>query len=238
MRPNSRQLAMRDPAAAILLGALAPANGNFGHESNARFGNDFGTDFGSDNPWGAEFGHDPGYNFGFDHYGAEAAAVAIPKPTAANMMAAWNAQVQRHVANKKRETLLEPNKGADAKVERYAFPISQALTIGTGVAINLVGNPTVHIRPQRVVMNAPCPMFALITTIQVANVLVTVGPGSVDASDFSNVAVGTSMDMPTLTPANAARVIGTYSGLIPPGFTNGFVTVFTANFIGWASIVA
>lgn len=60
MRPTSKTLALRDPAAAILLGALAAP----------------GTDF------GVEFGEDAGYNYGGPEFGEDA-------PTAANMAQAW-----------------------------------------------------------------------------------------------------------------------------------------------------
>lgn len=234
---NAQSLSRRDPAAAVLLGAISGTD--FGVERRQQGRSDFGVDFGAEfgneaNPWG----HDPGYNFGFDHYGAEGQPIAVPKPTPAAMMSAWNAQVQNHIANRKREVLLEPNKGASAKVERYAFPISQAITIGTPVAINLQGNPSVNIRPQRVVMNAPSPNYVYLTLIQVANVVVTVGPGVQDAWDYAAEAVGTSLDLPTLTPANQARVQGNYLGFIPPGYTNGAASFFVASFLGWASIVA
>ncbi len=243
MRSNASMLSRRDPAAAVLLGAIAGAD--FGHDRqrsnrHADFGTEFGTDFGTEeNPWG----HDPGYNFGFDHYGADtsfgaAAAVAAPRPTAAAMMNAWQRQTAMAAANRKREVLLEPNAGANTKVERYAFPISQAIVIGTAVAINLQGNPSVHIRPQRIVMNAPSPNYVYLSLIQVANVVVTVGPGVQDAWDYAAEAVGTSLDLPTLAPANQARVQGNYLGFIPPGYTNGAASFFVSTFMGWASIVA
>lgn len=246
MRPTSRELSRRDPAAAVLLGAMAAAGTDFGWEPGRNSQrSQFGVEFGGHDPWG----HDPGYNwgrdpitFGWDHYGADAPPAAVqaaPRPTPQAMMAAWNNEVRRHQQNMKREMLLEPNKGAEAKVERYTLPISQSITIGTAAqAISLLGNPSVNLRPQRVTMNAPSPSFVFISLIQVANVVVTVGPGTLDAYDFNPNAVGTSLDLPTLTPANSARVQGTNSGFIPPGYTNGATTTFVANFMGWASIIA
>lgn len=249
-RHTSRTLAARDPAAAILLGAMSAPNGaDFGHE-RARaprgpapspfgrsrrdpFGADFGADFGEDNPWG----HDPGYNFGFDHYGADAAVA--PKPTAAAMEAAWNKTVRTQMANRRREALLEPNKGADCKVERYAMPTSQAITIGTALAgFTILANPTVNIRPQRAVSNAPNQSFVFLLTMSVANVNVLVGPGVQDAYDYASEAQGTSLDIPTLTPSNPIRITGNYTGFIPANFVVGNASFFTMTFIGWASIVA
>jgi hypothetical protein len=239
-RNNAQSLSRRDPAAAVLLGAISGSD--FGVErrkGSAQFGTEFGTEFGNaSNPWG----HDPGYNFGFDHYGAEGAAsqaaAVVPQATPQAMLAAWQHQNRQHMVNAKRTVLLEPNAGASTKVERYAFPISQAIVIGTPVAINLQGNPSVHIRPQRVVMNAPSPNYVYLTLIQVANVVVTVGPGVQDAWDYAAEAVGTSLDLPTLSPANQARVQGNYLGFIPPGYVEGADSFFVATFMGWASIVA
>lgn len=257
-RHTSRSLASRDPAAAILLGAISAPNGaDFGLERNPRmqarqqrpqrtapfarqmrrdpFGSDpsFGADFGEDNPWG----HDPGYNFGFDHYGAD--AVTAPKPTPAAMEAAWNKTVRAHVANRRREALLEPNKGADAKVERYAMPTAQAITIGTALAgWTILANPTVNIRPQRVTSNAPNQNYVFLLSMSVANVNVLVGPGVQDAYDYASEAVGTSLDIPTLTPSNPIRIVGNYTGFVPANFVVATATFFTMTFIGWASIVA
>lgn len=258
-RHTSRSLVNRDPAAAILMGAINGAD--FGAERRRQsaachapaqqrpslltrrrptrnpFGDDVsfgGPDFGQDNPWG----HDPGYNFGFDHYGADA-PVAVPRPTAAAMEQAWNEKVRNHVANRKREMLLEPNKGADSKVERYAMPTSQAITIGTALnGFTILANPTVNIRPQRVISNAPNQAYVFLLTMSVANVNVLVGPGVQDAFDYSAEAQGTSLDIPTLTPSNPIRITGNYTGFVPGTFVVGTSSFFTMTFIGWASIVA
>ncbi len=258
-RHTSSSLVRRDPAAAILMGAIKGNNfgldrsPSFGGQRSAppqramfanrrapqrnRFGDDVnfgGPDFGQDNPWG----HDPGYNFGFDHYGADA-PVTVPRPTAAAMEQAWNEKVRSHVANRKREMLLEPNKGADSKVERYAMPTSQAITIGTVLSgWTILANPTVNIRPQRVLSNAPNQNYVFLLTMSVANVNVLVGPGVQDAYDYAAEAQGTSLDIPTLTPSNPIRITGNYTGFVPGTFVVGTNTFFTMSFIGWASIVA
>ncbi len=256
-RHTSRSLINRDPAAAILMGAINGAD--FGVERRRQsapapmqrrpslmqrrrpqrnpFGDDpafGGPDFGQDNPWG----HDPGYNWGADHYGADA-PVSVPRPTAAAMEQAWNDKVRQHVANRKREMLLEPNKGADSKVERYAMPTSQAIVIGTVQnGFTILANPTVNIRPQRVVSNAPNQNYVFLLTMSVANVNVLVGPGVQDAYDYSSESVATSLDIPTLTPSNPIRITGNYTGFVPGTFVVGTATFFTMTFIGWASIVA
>lgn len=49
MRPNSKTLALRDPAAAILIGALAAPGSDFGVEFGG-YGDDYGVEFGDDAP--------------------------------------------------------------------------------------------------------------------------------------------------------------------------------------------
>lgn len=237
MRPNASQLAMRDPAAAILLGAIAGAD--FGAESDSDFGADFGDD------WGADFGStfapagddDYGMDFGAD-FGAAVAAGAIAKPTPQQLAQGYLKGVAKAKKTAQRKNLLEPNAGSSAKVERYSFAISQAITIGTAVAINMTGSPDVDIRPQRVVCNAPAPLYVFLSLIKVANVTVTVGPGVEDAFDYSAQAQGTTLDLPTLTPANRATVQGNYTGFIPPGYVGATSSFFVTSFKGWASIVA
>lgn len=232
-RNNSAVLARRDPARASLLGAITGAT--FGREPAAndtrrsRFGRDpqFGTDvqFGNDG-WPTQ----PGYNFGAD---------AAPAPTPQAMMSAWQAHTKQQMANQRREVLLEPNKDVTAKVERYVMPTSQAITIGTALnPFTITANPTVNIRPSRVVSNCPCPAFAFLTRISVANVNVLVGPGVQDAWDYAAEAQGTSLDIPTLSPSNPITIQGQYTGLIPAGYNSGLATFLCFSFIGWASVTA
>jgi len=237
MRPNASILAMRDPALAAILGAFS--GGNFGsersrsHAGQADFGDedDFGDDMGDD------VGDDAGAEFG-DDYGAEfGAAAVVRRPTQAAMIRAWRARRAANRRTHRRELLLEPNKGSTQKVERYSFSVNQALVLGTAAAIVASGNPDTTIRPQRVTMNAPTMGFATVTEIKVANVAVTVG-GIGDAFEYSPVGVGMSLDMPTLSPANRATVLGFYTGFVPPGFVLAAPYTFVASFKGPASIVA
>ena len=221
MRPNAKKLALRDPAMAILVGAL-------GAEDNA----DFGAEFGDDD-WG--FGDD---FEGDDDYGAEFGAAALSKPTPAKVAAVWQKHSRAVARTGNRNMLLEPNKGSSIKVERYSFSIEQTIVFGTAVALNMTGQPDTTIRPQTVTMNAPTPMFATISTIKVANVSVTVGPGSEDAYNYNANGWGRSLDMPTLSPANRATVTGAYTGYVPPGFVAATSVSFNASFKGPASIVA
>lgn len=214
MRPNSKSLATRDMALAVLTGAI----------SGSDFGGEYGYDFGDDYGFGYEFGDEP-------------APSPAPKPTPTAMAQAWAAHTKSQAHTERRAMLIEPNKNSKIKVERYAFSVNQALTLGTAVALSASGQPDTNIRPQRVTMNAPSPGFATISEIKVANVSVTVG-GTADAFDFNALGVGQSLDMPTLTPANRATVLGNYTGFVPPGFVGGTAYTFCASFKGPASIVA
>lgn len=238
MRPNSQQLALRDPAAAALLGLVGDAGANFGNETDfgAAFGyGDFspmGND-GTDLAVGADFGDDWGADFG-----AAAAAAAKGTPSPAQLMALWNSHKVKAVTTNKRASLLEPNKHSNVKVERYSFGLSQAITIGTPVALGLSGNPSVDIRPQRICTNVPGPNFAFLNLIQVANVVVTVGNGVEDANDYAANAVGTILDLPTLSTQTPARVTGNYFGFVPASYVAPSASFFTTSFKGWANIVA
>lgn len=239
MRPNSSQLALRDPAAASLLGLVAVAGTNFGAESN--FGAEFGAEFGygdfspmgtdgTSMMVGAEFGDDS------SDWGAEFGAAAAP--SSAQLVALHKKQLAKAAVTARRASLLEPNKHSDVKVERYSFGLSQAITIGTAVAIALQGNPSVDIRPQRICTNVPGPNFVFLNLIQVANVVVTVGSGVEDANDYAANAVGTILDLPTLSTQTPARVTGNYLGFVPPAYIAPSASFFTTSFKGWANIVA
>jgi len=272
MRPNALALAMRDPAAAIMAGAISGADFGcddpFGSELHPnRTGqnrydsrgeqwapgndvSDFGADFGyALEPFGADFGADFGYSdfspvgsdmassdygadFGDDDFGA----AANPTPQQLMQMHKRVVASNRHTA--RRASLLEPNKGSRIKVERYSFGLSQDIVVGTPVAIAMNGNPSVDMRPQRVTSNAPGPNFVFLSLIQVANVVVTVGQGFEDANDYAAHAVGTMLDLPTLSPQNRATIAGTYDGFIPPAYIEGAASRFCMSFKGWAEIVA
>jgi hypothetical protein len=227
--PSASLLARRDPATLAILGLAAST---FGSQFAGEFGDDYGDDYGDDDiaaEIGAEFGDDVG----------AAVARKIARAPGANpaAMNAWKKQQAEMARTQRRAAILNPNKGSGVKVERYAFTISSALTIGVGAGLAITGQPDTTIRPQRVTMNAPSPMFVFINEIKVANVSVTVGSGAEDAFNYGAMAVGQSLDMPTLTPANRATVLGTYSGYVPPGFVIGMVTQFSVTFKGPASVI-
>jgi hypothetical protein len=194
---------------------------------------------------GAEFGAE----FGYYGYGADAphpAAMAhAPHPMAhrghapihPEHAALLRAHHHRQHQTEVRERLLEPNKGSTTKVERYDFSLNQTLTIGTPVVVDMSLQPSVTLRPQRLICNAPAPGFVSFLTIQVANVAVTVG-NATDAYSYSAVAVGSHLDCPTLSPANRATLAGTYSGYSPVGYAPASLFLFVSTFQGPATIVA
>ncbi len=137
-------------------------------------------------------------------------------PTPANMQQAW-AEKQ---ATRAREALIDPNRNSLAKIQRYAFGVSQTLTLETAAVVAQSGNPQTNFRPQRITSNAPLPGFARFSAMSVANVGVIVG-GQVDAFDFSADGQDQQLDLPTLSPANSVNVAGNYDALLPAG---GYVT--------------
>jgi len=211
-KTNARTLAMRDPALAALTGAMGGA--------------DFGTEFGDD--LGVEFGY-------ADAWGAEGAMV--PAPTKDQALQAFAQMHQQNMKSARRASLLEPNRGSSVKIERYAMSLSQALTLGTAVALSMSQNPDVNIRPQRAVANAPQPGFCTIDNIKAANVSALVG-GTADAFMFNANAWGVQLDLPTLSPANRLSVTGNYTGFVPPGYVSGVAYTFSISFTGPASVIA
>jgi hypothetical protein len=237
MRPNAKQLAMRDPALAALMGAI----------SGDDFGSEFGGEMGEYGSYGFEFGLEPGAllssaasagpgsilsRVASDTISSQA-ALAPPRSVQAIVQQAQTQEAHTEV----RTRMLEPNKHSRVKVERYAFALNSTLTLGVASAIDTSGSPDTNIRPQRVTINAPSPGFVTVSEIKVANVSVSVG-GTQDAFDYASAAVGASLDMPTLSPANKARVLGNYTGFVPPGFVGGASYLLAISFKGPASVIA
>jgi len=220
MRPNARLLASRDPATLAALG-LSPAN----------FGSEFAGEFGFDPNLASihgDFGEDEEFMFAGD-FGADAA----PAATGAVVRAA----AAKRVRTARRASIMHPNQGSDIKVERYTFSVATPLIIGTASAIDMSNNPDVSIRPQRMTTNAPMVMFVTLSDVKVANASVTVGGAALDAFQFNPNAVGQTLDLPTLTPANRVRVVGAYTGMVPPGFVVGSTVQFSVSFNGPATVM-
>lgn len=238
---HSRNLATRDKATAALLGLIGATTAiSLASGMGADFGVDFGDDNGNDDEsYGSDFGVDFGSDYGVD-FGAEAAAAAVQatsQPSTQQMLAVWKNHMSKQQRSQGRARLLEPNSGSDVKIERYGFSVNASLTLGTAAAITASGNPDTNIRPQRVTMNSPAPGFATVSEIKVANVSVTVG-GIGDMYEYNANGVGQSLDMPTLTPAQRATILGSYSGFVPPGFVAASPYLFCGSFKGPATITA
>jgi hypothetical protein len=229
MRPNATQLANRNPALAALVGAIPNRGADFGGgrrraapPSPTRDRATFGYEHGQDRPY----------------FGDEA-----PAHPADTHPAVVHEIVRRHHhrehMTRHRELVLEPNKGSDVKIERYSFPLAQALTLGTPAAFTtLTGTPSVYIRSQRVTTNAPAYGFAYITGIQTGNVNALVGAVGEDAADYNAGAFDSHLDLPTLAPGIPMVVTGNYTGFVPPGYTGGNPFLFTISFKGPASMTA
>jgi hypothetical protein len=240
--PTASLLAKRDLATMAILGLQVS---NFGSRFAGEFGDDVGDDYGADvgddvgdiaAEMGAEFGDEVGAAVAAKLRGRRRPQRAAPANPA--IQAAWQKHQMEKARTQRRAAILNPNQGSGVKVERYAFSISTAIVIGTGAGIAITGQPDTTIRPQRVSMNAPSTNYVFINEIKVANVSVTVGAGAEDAFNYNPMGVGQSLDMPTLSPANRATVLGTYTGYVPPGFTAGMNTQFTVTFKGPASVIA
>jgi hypothetical protein len=231
MRPNSHQLAMRDPALASIMGALP--------------GSDFGAvrraapRASAPRRGTASFG-DMGFGFGF---GAEA-PLAPPPPHVAHHAGHMLSEEQRralhhhemmqhHTMN--RAMLLDPNRYSTLKVQGYSFSLNQALVIGAVLAFNVTLQPNSKIRPKRMVSNVPSPAMVTLSAVQVANVNVLIG-ASDDAYIYSPNSFSLENEFPTLDTSTRATMTGGYSGYAPVGFSPGFPYLFALTFQGPAAL--
>ena len=181
-------------------------------------------------------GGDDESDFGVEFGAAPTKLAKVSKGQVRQLLARRFAMMQR---TNRRGRILEPNKGSAVKVERYVFTVSETLTLATPQAFTtLTGQPDTAIRPQRLTCNAPSPGFAFLQEIKLANVSVSVGSGQEDAFNYGANAVDASLDMPTLTPANRATILGNYTGFVPPGYVGAAAYTFSASFKGPARIVA
>jgi hypothetical protein len=261
MRPNATQLAARNPALASLVGALPSRGADFGGSrgtapgfraavrSQARPAQRGQATFGYEH-------HQERPVFG-DDFGAEGAPAAAMQQGVSHLRHGmhpdhpmhpdnWNrsmAVLERHHHRehftRHRELVLEPNKGSDVKIERYSFPLAQALVLGTPAAFTtLTGTPSVYIRSQRVTTNAPAYNFAFLTGIQTGNVNAIVGAAGEDAAGYNAGAFDSHLDLPTLAPGIPLVVSGNYTGFVPATYTGGNPFLFTISFKGPASMTA
>lgn len=231
---NARQLALRDPARAALLGAIGGSD--FGSSVPVRTapmkfspGDDYG--FGDDD---TGFGDDE-YGFGAaaKHHAA-AAHLSKSKPHPAEVAKVWHEHHAKKARAMSRAVKLDPNMGSDVKVERYTMSLAQTFVLGTGGSFdtNMAQSPSTDFRPQLMTANVPTPGLAYLQSLAMANVLVTVGTGSEDLFAYNANSWGRNLDMPTLTPANKAIAQGTFTTFVPPGYVNGASYTLTLSFKG------
>ena len=268
---SQRNLILREPALAMLMGAM-PMGNDFG------FGYGFGggasdamQDPGFAAAWGEDYGcgfgiasaYDPSLNIGMPGmgfggiplppaapppywgWGAGAAAPAMPpqvaaQPAVAQKEVAKRWELSNPHSTASRTALLDPNRDSSVKVERYSFSWSPAapLVLGGGAPVAIptfTQQPSTSIKGQRLLMNAPVAGFVQISTLQIANVNVLVGAAE-DAFTYSSLAMGVMLDLPRLDPQNRATAAGTYSGMLPLGYTAGFNFIFVITLQGPATL--
>jgi len=228
MNPNAKDLAMRDPALAALVGAQTGAD--FGRDSS--FGNE--GFFAWDAPGADYYGYSKVGAEGFfaGNFGADA---SVPKPTPEQALALWNAHHAQARETARREGILNPNAGSSKKIERYSLSIRQNLTVGTASTFTVTKNPQTELRPQRVVTNVSSPGFVIVDDVKIANVSVMMGDG-MDAQMLANDSWGVQYDLPTLSPANGVTVSAEQSTAVPDGFETSDVFPFLIAFLGPSSM--
>lgn len=240
---NSRAMAARDPALAAALGVITGHDFGFGsisaYDPSMNIGWGWGEDDEDEYGWGAAAPH-PMAHRPVARRPAPHRAAPHPAAHAAAAHTAWRHSPQNPASTHSRTRLLDPNRDSNVKVERYSFSFSPAanLTLGTGSSLGtFTQQPSASIKGQRLLMNAPQAGFVTISTLQIANVAVFVG-GAEDAFTYNPLAQGVMLDLPRLDPQNRATASGTYTGLLPAGFTNGTSFQFIVTLQGPATLAA
>jgi len=240
-RVNMQEMVRRDPALAVLMGAIAGTS--FGYSAPSPLARvagrplpsaGFGDDMGFGYP-GMGFGDEAGYGFGKGHAHPAHAAHAA-HPAAHKHAAAAHHQVTH--GTEARTLMLDPNQHSTVKVERYSFSFSPTTALVLGAASNqgtYTQQPSASIKGQRVVMNAPQENFVFIQGLQIANVNVIIG-GQEDANTYSGRSQGVHLDLPRLDPQNRATASSSYTGSLPPGFTAGANYIFVVTLQGPATL--
>jgi len=147
-------------------------------------------------------------------------------------------ELQNPSSTLSRILILNPNRDSKVKIERYSFSFSPTDNLVLGTASNIkpfTRQPTTSIRGQRVIMNAPIPGFVLISSLQVANVNVLIG-GTEDAFAYNANAQNVVLDLPRVDPMNRVTSDGSYTGIIPLGYTEGYSFQFIITIQGPATL--
>jgi hypothetical protein len=142
----------------------------------------------------------------------------------------------RELKTEEAKDKIQPNRDSDIKMEEYEFSVSKKIILGHASLIEITSSPDTMFRPKLASSNVPSPGFILLEDIFIANVSVMVGGGITDAFHY-NVASPTPVDWPTLDTMTRFRLVGKYTGLIPPGFTPEAEFDFTFRCMGPAPIV-
>lgn len=244
---NARQLAMRDPARAAIMGAISGESFGFGQDYGAsQVANDRrpsprlaysrpSVGFGDDYGFGA-------YDYGFGapaHHAKHPAAHPGAHPAAhpahpAHAAHAWATSPHNPTSTASRTMLLDPNRDSTVKVTGYSFSFSPiaSLVLGTPSSLGtFTQQPSTSIKGRRVLTNAPVPGFVLLTALQIANVNVFVGTTE-DAFTYNAGAQNVIMDLPRLDPQNRATASGSYTGALPAGYTAGSAYQFVITLQG------
>lgn len=230
---NMQEMVRRDPALAVLMGAIG--GHSFGYSPQAaapqsfRPGPQFGDDYGFGEP---DMGDDYGFGAPTARRPNARARMAHPAAQAAAAAHSWQSSTEA------RSLLLDPNRNSTVKVERYSFSFSPTTALVLGTASNqgtYTQQPSASIKGQRVVMNAPAENFVFVQGLQIANVNVIIG-GQEDAVTYSGKSQGVVLDLPRLDPQNRATASSSYTGSLPPGFTAGASFIFVVTLQGPATL--
>ena len=147
--------------------------------------------------------------------------VAVEAQAQARGAQGGHAEASEHAEYRKarsREVLLklEPNHGSDLKIEEYAFGMEFEITLGKPCRLEGMSSPDVNFRISSVIANVPCPSFARVRDLMLANVTCVCvgGPTGTHAipiigtSDKFRKASGVVSENPEMIKVEPTRVEG------------------------------
>lgn len=91
------------------------------------------------------------------------------------------------------------------------WPVGDETGLGEGTGV---------FKPRGLVTNIPVPGMVIVNLLKVGNMGITVG-GNVDAHWWAPERPSMHLDLPTMTYGSTFTLLGTYTGLVPPGCNEG-----------------
>jgi hypothetical protein len=114
------------------------------------------------------------------------------------------------------------------------FSLNRTITLGTPCVIDMALSPSEDLDTKELICNAPVPGFASFLCIQIGSTSLTIG-NATDAFTYAQPGKSFRGGRP-LPPDQNAVFAGTYSGLVPRGYSNGDTFLFVVTLRGMSRL--